>query len=86
MVLIGESDARNGKKLESLYLKYNTNCPKIARACPSRAPSLTKSPSIAMSPQRSASPTALRMIAEQYADTDIHTILDAIGADSRIGQ
>src|SRR5207253_8701746 len=28
----------------------------------------------------------LRMIAEQYADTDIHQILDAIGADSRIGK
>jgi UDPglucose 6-dehydrogenase len=27
----------------------------------------------------------LRMIAEQFADTDIHAILDAIGADSRIG-
>jgi UDPglucose 6-dehydrogenase len=27
----------------------------------------------------------LRMIAEQFADTDIHAILDAIGSDSRIG-
>src|SRR5260221_12891303 len=27
----------------------------------------------------------LRMIAEQYADTDIHKILEAIGSDSRIG-
>ena len=27
----------------------------------------------------------LRMIAEQFPDTDIHQILDAIGADSRIG-
>src|SRR5678816_704342 len=26
------------------------------------------------------------MIAEQYADTDIHAILDAIGTDSRIGK
>ena len=84
MVLIGESDARNGKMLESLYLKYNTNRPKIARMSVTSA-ELTKISVNSYVTAKISFTNQLRMIAEQYDDTDIHTILDAIGADSRIG-
>jgi UDPglucose 6-dehydrogenase len=84
MVLIGQSDERNGRLLESLYLKYNTNRPKIARMSITSA-ELTKISVNSYVTAKISFTNQLRMIAEQYADTDIHAILDAIGADSRIG-
>ena len=84
MVLIGESDARNGEALEELYLKYNTNRPKIARMSITSA-ELTKISVNSYVTAKISFTNQIRMIAEQYADTDIHAILGAIGADSRIG-
>jgi UDPglucose 6-dehydrogenase len=84
MVLIGESDERNGALLEELYKKYNTNRPKIARMSITSA-ELTKISVNSYVTAKISFTNQLRMIAEQYADTDIHAILSAIGADSRIG-
>lgn len=84
LVLIGQSDERNGRLLESLYLKYNTNRPKIARMSVTSA-ELAKISVNSYVTAKISFTNQLRMIAEQYADTDIHAILDAIGADSRIG-
>ena len=84
MVLIGESDKRAGDLLEKLYRKYNLNQPRIARMSVTSA-ELTKISVNSYITAKISFTNQLRMIAEQYADTDIHQILDAIGADSRIG-
>lgn len=84
MVLIGESDAKNGAALEELYKKYNTNKPHIARMSITSA-ELTKISVNSYVTAKISFTNQLRMIAEQYPDTDIHAILDAIGSDSRIG-
>ena len=84
MVLIGESDKRSGGLLEVFYRKYNTNRPKIARMSVTSA-ELAKISVNSYVTAKISFTNQLRMIAEQYTDTDIHAILDAIGADSRIG-
>ena len=84
MVLIGESDKRAGDLLEALYRKYNLNQPKIARMSITSA-ELTKISVNSYITAKISFTNQLRMIAEQFADTDIHEILDAIGSDSRIG-
>ena len=84
MVLIGESDAQSGARLEAFYKKYNTNRPKIARMSITSA-ELTKISVNSYITAKISFTNQLRMIAEQYTDTNIHAILDAIGADSRIG-
>jgi UDPglucose 6-dehydrogenase len=84
MVLIGESDKRAGDLLEGLYKKLNANQPKIARMSVTSA-ELTKISVNSYITAKISFTNQLRMIAEQFADTDIHAILDAIGADSRIG-
>jgi UDPglucose 6-dehydrogenase len=84
MVLIGESDKRAGDLLEGLYQKYNLNQPKIARMSITSA-ELTKISVNSYITAKISFTNQLRMIAERFADTDIHAILDAIGADSRIG-
>src|SRR5262245_28578982 len=85
LVLIGESDRRNGDLMEALYLQYNTNRPTIARMSITSA-ELAKISVNSYITAKISFTNQLRMIAEQYADTDIHAILDAIGADSRIGR
>jgi UDPglucose 6-dehydrogenase len=85
LVLIGESDKRVGDLLEGLYGKYNTNRPHIARMSITSA-ELTKISVNSYITAKISFTNQLRMIAEQYADTDIHRILDAIGSDSRIGR
>ena len=82
--LIGESDKRAGDLLEALYRKYNSNQPKIARMSITSA-ELTKISVNSYITAKISFTNQLRMIADQFADTDIHKILDAIGADSRIG-
>lgn len=84
LVLIGESDKRAGDLLESIYKKYNENRPKIARMSLTSA-ELTKISVNSYVTAKISFTNQLRMVAEQFADTDIHQILDAIGADSRIG-
>jgi UDPglucose 6-dehydrogenase len=84
MVLIGESDQRAGDLLEAVYRKYNTNQPKIARMSITSA-ELTKISVNSYITAKISFTNQLRMIAEQLEDTNIHQILDAIGADSRIG-
>jgi UDPglucose 6-dehydrogenase len=83
MVLIGESDRRNGDLLAELYKKFNLNRPKIARMSITSA-ELTKISVNSYITAKISFTNQLRMIAERYADTNIHEILDAIGSDSRI--
>lgn len=84
LVLIGESDCRAGERLEGMYRKYNLNRPRIARMSVTSA-ELTKISVNSYVTAKISFTNQLRMIAEQFADTDIHAILEAIGADSRIG-
>jgi UDPglucose 6-dehydrogenase len=85
LVLIGESDERTGELLAGLYAKYNTNQPNIARMSITSA-ELAKISLNSYITTKISFTNQLRMIAEQYADTDIHAILSAIGSDSRIGK
>ena len=85
LVLIGESDKKSGDLLAELYHRYNTNRPTIARMSVTSA-ELAKISLNSYITMKISFTNQLRMIAEQYADTDIHQILDAIGADSRIGK
>lgn len=85
LVLIGESDRGSGELLEEMYHQYNTNQPTIARMSVTSA-ELTKISVNSYITAKISFTNQLRMIAEQYADTDIHAILGAIGSDSRIGR
>ena len=85
VVLIGESDERSGDLLAKLYAQYNTNRPTIARMSITSA-ELAKISVNSYITMKISFTNQLRMIAEQYEDTDVHSILDAIGADSRIGK
>jgi UDPglucose 6-dehydrogenase len=85
LVLIGESDRRSGDLLEELYHRYNANQPVIARMSITSA-ELTKISINSYITAKISFTNQLRMIAEQYPDADIHAILGAIGADSRIGK
>lgn len=84
LVLIGESDPANGERLEALYQKYNSNRPRIARMSLTSA-ELTKISVNSYITAKISFTNQLRMIAEEYPDTNIETMLDAIGSDSRIG-
>jgi len=83
MVLIGESDPASGAALEALYKKYNTNQPRIARMSVVSA-ELTKISVNSYITVKISFTNQLRLIAERFPKADIHTILDAIGSDSRI--
>jgi UDPglucose 6-dehydrogenase len=85
MVLIGESDAASGAALEELYKKYNRNSPRIARMSIISA-ELTKISVNSYITMKISFTNQLRMIADRFPKADIHTILDAIGSDSRIGK
>lgn len=85
IVLIGESDKRYGDLLVELYKRYNTNKPTVARMSITSA-ELAKISINSYITTKISFTNQLRMIAEQYPDTDIHAILDAIGSDSRIGK
>ncbi len=85
MVLIGESDEESGSLLEDLYKKYNRNQPRIARMSIISA-ELTKISVNSYITLKISFTNQLRLIAEQFPKADIHTILDAIGSDSRIGK
>jgi UDPglucose 6-dehydrogenase len=85
MVLIGESDPESGAALEALYKKYNRNQPRIARMSIISA-ELTKISVNSYITMKISFTNQLRMIAEQFPKANIHTILEAIGSDSRIGQ
>src|SRR5207237_4321722 len=85
MVLIGESDPESGAALEQLYRKYNRNSPRIARMSIVSA-ELTKISVNSYITMKISFTNQLRMIAEQFPKANIHTILEAIGSDSRIGQ
>ena len=84
LVLIGESDPASGERLEALYKKYNSNQPRIARMSLTSA-ELTKISVNSYITAKISFTNQLRMIAEEYPDTDIEMMLEAIGADSRIG-
>ena len=84
MVLIGESDPESGAALEQLYRKYNRNLPRIARMSIISA-ELTKISVNSYITMKISFTNQLRMIAERFANADIHAILDAIGSDTRIG-
>ncbi|HET7625845.1 MAG TPA: nucleotide sugar dehydrogenase [Verrucomicrobiae bacterium] len=83
MVLIGESDPASGVALESLYRKYNNNQPNIARMSVTSA-ELTKISVNSFITMKISFTNQLRLIAERFPNADIHTILSAIGSDTRI--
>jgi len=85
MVLIGESDPEHGAALEALYKKYNRNQPRIARMSIISA-ELTKISLNSYITMKISFTNQLRMIAEQFPKANIHHMLDALGADSRIGK
>jgi UDPglucose 6-dehydrogenase len=85
MVLIGESDPQSGAVLEELYKKYNRNKPHIARMSIISA-ELTKISVNSYITMKISFTNQLRLIADKFPRADIHTILDAIGSDSRIGR
>ena len=85
MVLIGESDPASGAALEQLYKQYNRNTPRIARMAIISA-ELTKISVNSYITMKISFTNQLRLIAEKLPKADIHTILDAIGTDSRIGK
>ena len=85
MVLIGEGDPSSGAALEQLYRQYNRNSPRIARMSIISA-ELTKLSVNSYITMKISFTNQLRMIAELFPGADIHTILDAIGSDSRIGK
>jgi UDPglucose 6-dehydrogenase len=84
MVLIGESDPQSGAALEALFKKYNRNMPRISRMSIISA-ELTKISVNSYVTMKISFTNQLRMIAEKFPKADIHTILEAIGSDSRIG-
>lgn len=85
LVLIGESDPQAGAGLEQLYKAYNTNAPKIARMSIVSA-ELTKISLNSFVTMKISFTNQLRLIAARHPKADIHTILDALGNDSRIGR
>jgi UDPglucose 6-dehydrogenase len=85
MVLIGESDPASGEALEELYKRYNCNSPHIARMSIISA-ELTKISVNSYVTMKISFTNQLRMIADQFPKANIHTILEAIGSDSRVGQ
>ncbi|PWU17909.1 MAG: UDP-glucose/GDP-mannose dehydrogenase family protein [Verrucomicrobia bacterium] len=85
MVLIGESDPESGSALEQAYKKYNRNTPRIARMSIISA-ELTKISVNSYITMKISFTNQLRMVADRFPKADIHTILEAIGSDSRIGQ
>jgi UDPglucose 6-dehydrogenase len=85
LVLIGESDPVCGARLEDLYRHYCRNQPRIARMSVISA-ELTKISVNSYITMKISFTNQLRLIAERLPGADIHTILDAIGSDSRIGK
>ncbi len=83
LVLIGESDQRSGAALETMYRKYVRNEPRIARMSVISA-ELTKISVNSFITMKISFTNQLRMIAERFPKADIHTVLEAIGSDSRI--
>ncbi len=83
MVLIGESDPESGAALEALYRSYNNNRPNIARMSIVSA-ELTKISVNSYITMKISFTNQLRLIAEKFPKADIHTILAAIGSDTRI--
>jgi len=85
LVLIGESDPESGAALEALYKKYNRTRPQISRMSLVSA-ELAKISLNSYITMKISFTNQLRMIAERFPKADIHTVLDAIGSDSRIGK
>lgn len=83
LVLIGESDSASGATLEGIYRHYNQNKPRIARMSIISA-ELTKISLNSFITMKISFTNQLRMIAGRFPNADIHAVLDAIGADSRI--
>src|SRR5438128_5726307 len=84
LVLIGESDPESGAVLEVLYRKYVRNKCRIARMSIISA-ELTKISVNSYITMKISFTNQLRMIADKFPKSDISTILDAIGTDTRIG-
>ena len=83
LVLIGESDPSSGDALEEVYRRYVRNKPRIARMSIISA-ELTKISVNSFITMKISFTNQLRMIAERFPKANIHTVLDAIGSDSRI--
>jgi UDPglucose 6-dehydrogenase len=85
LVLIGESDPESGAALETMYRRYNSNQARIARMSVISA-ELTKISVNSFITMKISFTNQLRAIAERFPKADIHTVLEAIGSDSRINQ
>ncbi|MDQ6861816.1 MAG: nucleotide sugar dehydrogenase [Verrucomicrobiota bacterium] len=83
LVLIGESDEASGGALEQMYRRYVRNDARIARMSVISA-ELTKISVNSYITMKISFTNQLRMIAQRFPKADIHTVLDAIGSDSRI--
>jgi UDPglucose 6-dehydrogenase len=83
LVLIGESDPASGAALEEMYRKYVRNQARIARMSVISA-ELTKISVNSFITMKISFTNQLRLIAERFPKAEIHTILEAIGSDSRI--
>src|SRR5208283_3732204 len=70
---------------KAFYRKYNRNRPQISRMSLVSA-ELTKMSLNSYITMKISFTNQLRMIAERFPKADIHTVLDAIGSDSRIGK
>src|SRR2546423_11183983 len=84
IVLIGESDPECGAALEEFYRSYTRNKCRIVRMSIISA-ELTKISVNSYITMKISFTNQLRMIAERMPNADIHAVLGAIGADSRIG-
>ena len=84
MVLIGESHPEYGAALEEAYKKYNRNQPRISRMSLTSA-ELCKINLNSYITMKISFTNQLRLVAEKFPDANIHDILGALGADSRIG-
>src|ERR1700754_2855929 len=85
LVLIGESDPGSGAALDQLYVRYNRNAPRIARMSIISA-ELTRISLNSYITMKISFTNQLRLIAARHPKADIHTMLDALGNDSRIGK
>jgi UDPglucose 6-dehydrogenase len=85
LVLIGESDAESGNALAELYQKYNRNQPQMCRMSIVSA-ELAKISLNSFITMKISFTNQLRMVAERFPKADIHSILGAIGSDSRVGK
>ena len=84
VVLIGESDHASGLRLSTMYSTYCKNSPAISRMSLVSA-ELTKISVNAFVTMKISFTNQLQMISARFGNANIHDILRAVGADTRVG-